>query len=169
LPRRCRRLFISGSNLSAAGTFCHQFQPAIPFRSKACLIGSVLDEAARTLLEERDLPRVTLNQLLLCGRTFTTRAAMALGRRCKEKEARSTNKQERRMKTRTPRFDRLVARYYPAVYSFAARLTDDPREAAALTRHAFNSARKQSQSLRNPTTIAVVLISAVLRVGLAPS
>jgi hypothetical protein len=26
-------------------------------------------------------------------------------------------------------FDALVDRYYPAVYSFASRLTDDPREA----------------------------------------
>ena len=46
------------------------------------------------------------------------------------------------MKTKSSRFDRLVARYYPAVYSFAARLTDDPREAVALTREAFNSARQ---------------------------
>jgi hypothetical protein len=33
------------------------------------------------------------------------------------------------MKRRRARFDTLVARYYPAVYSFASRLTDDPREA----------------------------------------
>ena len=43
------------------------------------------------------------------------------------------------MKTKSSRFDRLVARYYPAVYSFASRLTDDPREAIALTRDSFNS------------------------------
>jgi hypothetical protein len=30
------------------------------------------------------------------------------------------------MKTKSSRLDRLVARYYPAVYSFATRLTDDP-------------------------------------------
>ena len=42
------------------------------------------------------------------------------------------------METRSSRFDSLVARYYPAVYSFAAKLTDDPREAVALTREAFN-------------------------------
>jgi len=30
--------------------------------------------------------------------------------------------------TKSSRFDRSVARYYPAVYSVAARLTDDPRE-----------------------------------------
>jgi DNA-directed RNA polymerase specialized sigma24 family protein len=73
------------------------------------------------------------------------------------------------MKTKSSRFDRLVARYYPAVYSFAARFTDDPREAVALTRDAFNSARKQSRNLRNPTAIAIVLISAVIRAGLAPA
>jgi DNA-directed RNA polymerase specialized sigma24 family protein len=71
------------------------------------------------------------------------------------------------MKTKDSRFDRLVARYYPAVYSFAARLTDDPREAVALTREAFNGARKQLQSVRNQTAIATVLVSAVVRAGLA--
>ena len=71
------------------------------------------------------------------------------------------------MNTNSSRFDRLVARYYPAVYSFAARLTDDPRKAIALTRHAFNSARKPLQSIRNQAAIATVLISAVLRAGLA--
>jgi DNA-directed RNA polymerase specialized sigma24 family protein len=71
------------------------------------------------------------------------------------------------MTTKIARFDRLVAQYYPAVYSFAARLTDDPYEAVALTRDAFRSARKQAQNLRNPTAIAVILISAVIRAGLA--
>jgi len=73
------------------------------------------------------------------------------------------------MKTKNSSFDRLVAQYYPAVFSFASRLTDDPREAIALTRDAFDSARKQSRNLRNPTAIALVLISAVIRAGLAPA
>jgi hypothetical protein len=30
------------------------------------------------------------------------------------------------MKVKSSRFDSLVARYYPAVYNFASRLTDDP-------------------------------------------
>jgi hypothetical protein len=38
------------------------------------------------------------------------------------------------IKTNPARFDTLVARYYPAVYNFAFRLTDDPREAVLLTR-----------------------------------
>jgi hypothetical protein len=52
------------------------------------------------------------------------------------------------------------------VFSFASRLTDDPREAIALTRGAFYSGRKQAEKLRNPTAIALVLISAVIRKGL---
>jgi len=71
------------------------------------------------------------------------------------------------MKKENSGFDRLVARYYPAVYSFAARLTDDPRDAVALTRQAFSGARKQLQKLHSQTAIATVLIVAVLRAGLA--
>jgi len=48
------------------------------------------------------------------------------------------------MKAKRSRFDRLVARYYPSVYSFAARLTDDPREAVALTHEGFNRARTRA-------------------------
>ena len=70
------------------------------------------------------------------------------------------------MKKKSSRFDRLVAQYYPAVYSFASRLTDDHRDIVALTRDAFSGARKQAQNLRNPTTIAIVLISSVIRAGL---
>ena len=41
----------------------------------------------------------------------------------------ANQKRKPTMKTKRARFDTLVARYYPAVYSFASRLTDDPREA----------------------------------------
>ena len=71
------------------------------------------------------------------------------------------------MNKKSARFDRLVARYYPAVYSFASRLTDDPREAVSLTGEAFNGAEKQLRTIRNQTAIATVLIAAVLRAGLA--
>ncbi len=71
------------------------------------------------------------------------------------------------MKTKNSRFDKLVARYYPAVYSFAARLTDDPRQAVALTRHAFNSTRKQLRNRRDEVLLASILISAVIRAGLS--
>ena len=70
------------------------------------------------------------------------------------------------MKRKNSRFDSLVARYYPAVYSFASRFTDDPREAIVLTRDAFNVARKQLRNLRDQTAVATVLLSAVIRAGL---
>ena len=71
------------------------------------------------------------------------------------------------MKTNSSRFDSLVARYYSAVYSFATRLTDDPREAVVLTRDAFNSTRKQLRNRRGETALATILISAVIRAGLS--
>jgi hypothetical protein len=71
------------------------------------------------------------------------------------------------MKTINSAFDKVVARYYPAVYSLAARLTDDPRVALALTRGAFRSARNQLSHVRSQAAIASVLLTAVLRAGLA--
>jgi DNA-directed RNA polymerase specialized sigma24 family protein len=70
------------------------------------------------------------------------------------------------MKAKTSRFDNLVARYYPAVYSFASRLTDDPREAIALTRYAFKNTQKQIWNRRDEAVLATVLTS-VIRAGLA--
>jgi DNA-directed RNA polymerase specialized sigma24 family protein len=70
------------------------------------------------------------------------------------------------MRTKSSRFDSLVARYYPAVYSFASRLTDDPREAIMLTRDAFNSTRTQLRNRRDEAVLAYILISAVIRAGL---
>ena len=85
------------------------------------------------------------------------------------KRPRSATTQKRKppMKAKSSHFDSLVARYYPAVYSFASRLTDDPREAIALTRNAFRSAQKQLCSLRDQTAVATILVSAVIRAGLA--
>ena len=73
------------------------------------------------------------------------------------------------MKTKSSRFDSLVARYYPAVYHFANRLTDDPREAIALTRNAFRSSQKQLRNLRDQRAVAATLISAVIRTGIVTS
>ena len=67
---------------------------------------------------------------------------------------------------KSSRFDVLVARYYPAVYSFASRLTDDPREAIALARDAFNSTRKQLRSCCDDNVFASILISTVILAGL---
>ena len=78
----------------------------------------------------------------------------------------TTQKRKPPMKTKSSRFDSLVARYYPAVYSFASRLTDDPREAVALTREAFNKTRKQLRNRLDEAALASILISAVIRAGL---
>jgi hypothetical protein len=52
------------------------------------------------------------------------------------------------MNTKSSQFDSLVPFTILLAYGFAARLTDDPRQAVALTREAFNSARKRLQSIR---------------------
>ena len=69
------------------------------------------------------------------------------------------------MKGRRARFDTVVARYYPAVYSFAARLTDDPREAVLLTHQAFTTTRKQLRNRRNEVELVTTLLDAVIRGG----
>ena len=79
---------------------------------------------------------------------------------------RSIRKRKPPMTAKTSRFDNLVARYYPAVYSFASRLTDNPREAIALTRYAFTNTRKQIRNRRDERALATILISAVIRAGL---
>jgi DNA-directed RNA polymerase specialized sigma24 family protein len=73
------------------------------------------------------------------------------------------------IKTKRPRFDTLVARYYPAVYRFASRLTDDPLEAVFLTHDAFNSTRKQLGSRRSEVARVTILLNAVIRAGLTPA
>ena len=62
-------------------------------------------------------------------------------------------------------FDTLLARHYPAVYSFACRFTDDGREAGVLARNAFNSTRKQLQTCCDENVLASILISNVIRAG----
>jgi DNA-directed RNA polymerase specialized sigma24 family protein len=81
--------------------------------------------------------------------------------------AKCKNRMKNRMKTKRARFDTLVARYYPAVYSFASRLTDYPREAVLLTHDAFNSTCKQLRSCRNEVALVIILLNAVIRAGLA--
>jgi DNA-directed RNA polymerase specialized sigma24 family protein len=78
----------------------------------------------------------------------------------------SNQKGKPSVKTKCARFDTLVAHYYPTVYSFAARFTDDPREAFVLTRDAFNSTRKHLRNRRDEVALASILIAAVIRAGL---
>jgi DNA-directed RNA polymerase specialized sigma24 family protein len=81
--------------------------------------------------------------------------------------AKCNNRIKSPVKTKRARFDTLLARYYPAVYSFASRLTDDPREAVLLTHDAFNNTRKQLRSRRNEVARVTILLNAVIWAGLA--
>ena len=78
---------------------------------------------------------------------------------------RTIKKRKPPMKAKSSRFDSLVARYYPAVYSFASRLTDDPREAVVLTRDAFQSTLNQLRYRRDEIALMSVLIAAIIRGG----
>jgi hypothetical protein len=78
----------------------------------------------------------------------------------------SNQKRKPPIKTKSSRFERLVARYYTAVYGFASRLTDDPLEAVLLTHDAFNSTRKQLGSSRDEVARVTILLNAVIRAGL---
>jgi hypothetical protein len=69
------------------------------------------------------------------------------------------------IKTNLGRFDSLLARHYPAIYNFASRLTDDPREAVLLTYRAFNSIRKQLWLPRDENALVRILLKAVVRAG----
>jgi DNA-directed RNA polymerase specialized sigma24 family protein len=60
----------------------------------------------------------------------------------------------------------LVARYYPAVYNFASRLTDDPRQAVLLTQRAFTSILNQLWIPRDEIALVRILLKAVVRAGL---
>jgi hypothetical protein len=107
------------------------------------------------------------NRLAGCVNIDINCAALR-ARRVKKGDGTGTNqKRKPSIKAKSSRFDILVARYYPAVYSFASRLTDDPREAIALTRNAFRSAQKELYTLRDQTAVATTLILAVIRAGLA--
>jgi DNA-directed RNA polymerase specialized sigma24 family protein len=74
-----------------------------------------------------------------------------------------STKRKLTIRMKTSRFDRLVARYYPAVYSLASRMTDDPRQAVVLAHDALESTRKRLGNRRDETAFASVLIAAVIR------
>jgi len=105
------------------------------------------------------------NRLAGCMNIDINCAALR-ARRVRKGDGNWTNQKSKPMKAKSSRFDILVARYYPAVYSVASRLTDDPREAIALTRNAFRIAQKELRSLRDQTAVATALILAVIRAGL---
>ena len=81
-------------------------------------------------------------------------------------QSQGPNQKRKLTKTKYTRFDTLVGRYYPAVYSFASRLTDDPREATLLTHEAFDRLRKQLRTCRDESVLASILMSILIRAGL---
>ena len=86
------------------------------------------------------------------------------GRRCAaQPPAKTQSKRKPSINTKRARFDALVARYYPTVYTFASRLTDDPREAVLLTHDAFNSIRKQLRTRRDEIALVIALLNAVIQ------
>jgi hypothetical protein len=116
----------------------------------------------------KELGELSLAEILAgCGNIHVDCAALR-ARHIRKSNGTATNqKRKPPMKAKSSRFDSLVARYYPAVYSFASRLTDDPREAVVLTRNAFKSTRKQLRNRRDEVALASIVIAAVIRAGLA--
>jgi hypothetical protein len=115
----------------------------------------------------KELGRLSLAHRLTGYRNIHVGCTALRARRVRKANGTATNlKRKLSMKAKSSRFDSLVARYYPAVYSFASRLTDDPREAIMLTRDAFNSTRTQLRNRRDEAVLASILISAVIRAGL---
>jgi hypothetical protein len=76
---------------------------------------------------------------------------------------RPNQKREPLIKTKRAGFDTLVARYYPAVYSFASRLTEDPRDAVLLTHDAFNRTRRQLGTPCDENLFGSIVLSNVIR------
>jgi plasmid replication initiation protein len=116
----------------------------------------------------KELGRLSLAHRLAGYGNIHVGCAALRTRHARKANGTATNlKRKLSMKAKSSRFDSLVARYYPAVYSFASRLTDDPREAIMLTRDAFNSTRTQLRNRRDEAVLASILIAAVIRAGLA--
>lgn len=65
------------------------------------------------------------------------------------------------MKTNSPRFNHLVARYYPVVFHLAAKATPSPAEALALTRRAFDRAARQLPRFRSADGIRFLLLTSL--------
>jgi DNA-directed RNA polymerase specialized sigma24 family protein len=65
------------------------------------------------------------------------------------------------MKTTNPRFNRLVARYYPAVFHLAAAFSKSPAEAVALTRRTFERAAQQLPRFRSADEVTFLLLTSL--------
>jgi len=65
------------------------------------------------------------------------------------------------MKTNNPRFNRLVTRYYPAVFHLAATFSKSPTEAVALTRRTFERAARQLPRFRSEDENNFLLVTSL--------
>jgi hypothetical protein len=65
------------------------------------------------------------------------------------------------MKTPDPRFNRLIAHYYPAVFRLAAKFAPSPAEAIALTRRTFERAAQQFPRFRSADEIHFLLLTSL--------
>jgi hypothetical protein len=137
------------------------------------LEGRVDRHSGEILVEDPRCSGDGLNRQSRC-RELCSAVAVELGKNCKTAPARRANvprgqlKQGRRsMKMKRAGFDILVARYYPAICSFASRSTDDLQEPVMLTRGALNSTRKQLRYRRDQVALVTILLNAVIRAGFA--
>ncbi|MFN0128128.1 MAG: sigma factor [Verrucomicrobiales bacterium] len=73
------------------------------------------------------------------------------------------------MKTNSPRFNHLVARYYPEVFRLAAKVTPSPAEALALTRRTFERAARQLPRFRAADEIRFLLLTSLTGAATAES
>ena len=96
-------------------------------------------------------------------KTPPSRRGISAGRQVREAD----EKRKPSIKTTRPLFDALVACYYRGVYRLALQITDDPLEAALLTRQAFNRIRRQLRNRRDEARIVKILVAAVIQ-GLNP-
>lgn len=67
------------------------------------------------------------------------------------------------MKTTSPRFNRLVARYYPAVFHLAATYSKSPADALALTRRTFERVARHLPRFRSEDEINFLLLTSLTR------
>ena len=65
------------------------------------------------------------------------------------------------MNTNDLRYNRLVARYYPAVFQLAARFAPSPAEAVSLTRRAFERAAQQLPRFHSADEVNFLLLTSL--------
>ena len=65
------------------------------------------------------------------------------------------------MKTSTVGMNRLIARYYPAVFQLAAKFSKSPAEATLLTRRTFERAANELPRFRSADEVSFLLLTSL--------